>query len=182
MNQSKKPFIINVGLLINQPIGYSRAVPFEFKEIELDDGFTLRDMMGTIDLIRTQDGLRAQAVFDALAQNECSRCLEIYANEIHSEFEEFFTFPYVDSSEDEIEVPENGNIDFLPIIHDYLLMESPIQPICQPNCRGLCAVCGENLNHGTCEHFPPSGSEKIMEDDAQGEHKKTRSSTGTRTN
>lgn len=161
MNPSQKPFRINIGFLINQPIGYSRVLPFELDEIDVSDGLFLRAVDGSIDLIRTQDGLIARTMFDAEVESECSRCLTSFQKKITSEFEEFFTFPHVDSSEDEINVPEDGNIDFEPILHDYMLMELPINPVCRPDCRGLCSICGQNLNDALCEHKPPHEMEKI---------------------
>ncbi|MCD6356934.1 MAG: DUF177 domain-containing protein [Anaerolineaceae bacterium] len=152
MKSSPKLFQINIGFLINQPIGYLRSIPFEFSEIKMGEEFTFQNLNGSIELNRTQDGLRAHAVFDAEIESECSRCLEKFQEKIHSEFEELFTFPYVESSEDEIAIPEDGNIDFGPIVHDYLLMELPINPICKPDCKGLCAICGQNLNQMACEH------------------------------
>jgi uncharacterized protein len=165
LKSSLNPFRINIGFLINQPIGYSRALPFDFPEIKIGGEILIQNFSGTIDLIRTQDGFRAQAVFDGELENECSRCLETFREKIHSEYEEFFTFPHVDSSDDEIKVPEDGNIDFEPIIYDYVLMELPINPVCKPECKGLCMVCGQNLNQKLCEHqkekknkLPVSGS------------------------
>jgi uncharacterized protein len=152
LNPSQKPFHFNIGFLINQPIGYSRVLPFELDEIDMGDGLFLRAVNGSIDLIRTHDGLIARTVFNAEVESECSRCLKLFQEKIHSEFDEYFTFPYVEPSEDEIKVPENGNIDFKPILHDYFLMELSINPVCQPDCRGLCDICGQNLNQAVCEH------------------------------
>jgi uncharacterized protein len=30
----------------------------------------------------------------------------------------------------------------------------PIKPICRTDCKGLCTICGVNLNDMTCEHHP----------------------------
>ncbi len=156
MNPSQKNFRINIGFLINQPIGYSRVLPFDLDEIDMGNELFMHAVNGSVDLIRTHDGLIAQMVFNAEVESECSRCLEHFQNKIYSEFEEYFTFPYVEPSEDEIKVPENGNIDIKPILRDYLLMEMPINPVCQPDCRGLCNICGQNLNQAVCEHYQNS--------------------------
>lgn len=152
MKSTRNPFQINIGFLINQPTGYSRAIPFDFTQFELEDELFIHQLNGVIDLIRTQDGFRSQAVFDGIVDSECGRCLEKYKEKIHSEFEEYFTFPYVDPSDDEIPVADDGNVDFAPIIHDYLLMEFPANPVCREDCKGLCDICGVNLNHEICEH------------------------------
>lgn len=57
-----------------------------------------------------------------------------------------------------MKIPEDGNIDFGPILREYLLLEMPIKPLCKPDCKGLCTVCGENLNLTTCEHQLAPGS------------------------
>ena len=181
MNPSQKPFTINTGFLINQPIGYSRVLHFEFNEIDIEDDFLLKDVKGTIKLIRTHDGLRAQAVFDAQVESECGRCLEIFMNRIHSEFEQLFTFPYVESTEDEITVPENGNIDFKPILHDYLLMELPINPVCKPDCKGLCIICGQDLNQSPCEHIHADTAGEIREGTGKNDQLQKEIKTITRT-
>ena len=153
MKSPRSPFRINIGFLINQPIGYTRAIPFELAEYELGDEYIFSNLSGTIELTRTQDGLRAAANLSASIEDECGRCLDKFLNRLNTSFEEFFTFPFVEPSEDEIAVPEDGNIDFEPIVHDYLLMENRITPLCREDCLGLCDVCGQNLNHEKCVHF-----------------------------
>lgn len=152
MKATRNPFLINIGFLINQSIGYSRAIPFTVEEIELDDGLVVSQLEGEIELIRNQDGFRSQVTFKAFTQNQCGRCLEPFQEELTGTFEEFFTFPFVEASDDEIKVPESGNVDFKPILHDYILMEIPINPICKVGCKGLCDICGANRNQVDCGH------------------------------
>lgn len=45
----------------------------------------------------------------------------------------------------------HGNeIDLLKVVQDTLILALPIAPVCSPNCRGLCPICGQNLNRGGC--------------------------------
>jgi uncharacterized protein len=39
-----------------------------------------------------------------------------------------------------------------PLIREYALLEVPINPVCKVDCKGLCPVCGENLNQADCGH------------------------------
>ena len=34
------------------------------------------------------------------------------------------------------------------------LLETPISPVCKPDCQGLCMECGQNLNEKDCGHKP----------------------------
>ena len=152
MNQSVHPLRINLGFLVNQPPGFQRDIPFEFELYDFDEDFHVNDFRGTITLSRTQNGARALGDVSAMVSLDCGRCLDAYYQELKSEFEEIFTFANRPLSEDEAIIPFDGNIDFEPIIREYLLLEIPYSPVCRPDCKGLCVVCGENLNEKTCEH------------------------------
>ncbi|NCP16799.1 DUF177 domain-containing protein, partial [bacterium] len=49
-------------------------------------------------------------------------------------------------------LPEDGYIDLEPLMREYALLEVPISPVCKPDCKGLCPVCGEDLNLVNCGH------------------------------
>jgi uncharacterized metal-binding protein YceD (DUF177 family) len=45
----------------------------------------------------------------------------------------------------------HGNwLNLLPMVHDAIHLAVPIAPRCRPDCRGLCPVCGADLNKGQC--------------------------------
>lgn len=71
----------------------------------------------------------------------CDRCLtEAIENQEHDFEEELNPEEIVD---DEIDLTE--------IVRDNLLAGQPLKNLCKPDCRGLCPVCGKNLNNGRCE-------------------------------
>ncbi|HNC16410.1 MAG TPA: DUF177 domain-containing protein, partial [Solirubrobacterales bacterium] len=41
---------------------------------------------------------------------------------------------------------EEGTLDLAAWTHDALILSLPEQILCQPDCLGLCPVCGESLN------------------------------------
>ncbi len=41
-------------------------------------------------------------------------------------------------------------LDFQPVVLEMLSLVWPMQPRCTEECRGLCPVCGSNLNTDTC--------------------------------
>ncbi len=151
MNQPQKPFRVNVGFLINQPIGFSREIPFSFGLYQFQEE-TVENLEGTINLVRTQTGVQALIDFTALVDAQCVRCLENFKQPLHANFQELFTYSLEPLSEDEESIPEDGYLDFENSISDYLFLEYPIKPLCKPDCRGLCPVCGQNLNEADCEH------------------------------
>jgi len=152
VNKPSRTFRINVGFFINQPIGYNRDIPFELAQYDFEDGLSVRNLEGNLNLSRTQGGLRIQGDFKALTTAQCGRCLDDFELALDSQFEEIFTYENHPLSEDELIIPEDGNIDFEPYVRDYLLLEVPINPICKPDCLGLCDICGENRNLRDCGH------------------------------
>ncbi len=45
---------------------------------------------------------------------------------------------------------QDNQIDLLPALQEHLILATPLQPLCDENCSGLCQVCGANLNEGVC--------------------------------
>ncbi len=161
MNYSRKPLRINIGFLINQPAGYLKEIPFEFDQLPIDENQMFIDPKGVVKLARTQNGLRSLIDFTAQLKVECGRCLEPFMLPLTTHFEEIFTFHNRPLSEDEQVIPEDGNIDLELLVRDYLLLEVPINPVCSPDCRGLCSICGENLNHIDCGHDQEKDEESL---------------------
>jgi uncharacterized protein len=41
-------------------------------------------------------------------------------------------------------------IDLDPAVREQILLSIPSYPVCRESCKGLCPVCGSNLNDGDC--------------------------------
>jgi uncharacterized protein len=41
------------------------------------------------------------------------------------------------------------------LVREEVLLAMPYKPLCKPDCRGLCAQCGQDLNTGMCGCAPP---------------------------
>lgn len=44
----------------------------------------------------------------------------------------------------------NDEIDLEPMLHDVLLLELPMAPLCAQGCKGICPNCGANRNDEPC--------------------------------
>lgn len=152
MNSQRFPLRINVGFLRNEPLGSFRDIHFEFAELQLPPDFEVKNLSGGAHISRTPQGLLFECNFHATTTLECVRCLEPYDQELSTEFSEVFSYKNVEFTESGLVIPEDGNVDLDPVVREYLLLDSPIKPLCKPDCQGLCTICGENLNFNTCEH------------------------------
>lgn len=44
----------------------------------------------------------------------------------------------------------NGEVDVEPFVAEFLKLQIPMRFLCSEECKGLCAVCGEDKNLGPC--------------------------------
>jgi uncharacterized protein len=152
VSYSSSSLRINVGFLVNQPVGFSRDVHFDPENIYLSPDLDLRDFFGVLRLGRTPHGVLARGDFKASMEFECGRCLNAFWMQLNTSFNESYHFKKQLITEAELIIPSDQKIDFSPLLRECLLLEIPINPICKPECKGLCIVCGADLNEIDCEH------------------------------
>ncbi len=143
---------LNVGFLINQPVGSSREFNFDIPVLRLDADFDLHYLTGTAKLTRTAQGLLAQVKLQAILDTECVRCLTRAQQPLQTDFTELYAFSPNSATDSELLVPETAQINLAPLVREYMLLDIPISPLCRPDCKGLCPICGENQNETTCHH------------------------------
>ncbi len=152
MTNPRRPFRLNVGFIVHQEVGYNHEFLFEYENIQIADDLDLRHFEGVANIGRTPQGLIVQADFSGDTTLECVRCLNEFEHSLDWELTELYAFNEKSVSESELLLPEDAQIDLQPLIREYALLEIPINPICTPGCKGLCPVCGEDLNQIDCGH------------------------------
>jgi DUF177 domain-containing protein len=85
-------------------------------------------------------------------QLSCSRCLIEYGEDFGVDLDEMFYFePQLAEEKDGYEVKDQ-TVDLEPMLRDAIVLNIPIKPVHAEDCRGLCAVCGADLNVTDCKH------------------------------
>jgi uncharacterized protein len=129
---------------LSVPIELSERIGTAVVGLPAGSKFTLELRLESV-----HEGILASGELVATAETECSRCLEPMNLEIHVDFQELFAYSV--QSDDDLLV-EGDHIDIEQTVIDSVVPSLPFQPVCKPNCLGLCAVCGEKLendpNHG----------------------------------
>ena len=155
------PLRLNVGFIVAQSAGYSREFPIEVPRILLPPDLTLTRLAGTVLITRTNQGILIQANLRAALELECVRCLNPSRQRLQTQFTELYAFSRRYITESNLMMPETGIIDLTPVLREYMLLEVPISPLCRPDCKGLCPVCGNNLNETTCQHDDEPGDPRL---------------------
>ena len=90
----------------------------------------------------------------------CSRCLEPLTVPVDLPFDLRYQPHTANAGEGEREIEEddlstafyeNDEIDLGQLMREQFYLALPMKPLCSEACRGLCPVCGTNLNRGACD-------------------------------
>lgn len=91
---------------------------------------------------------------------ECSRCLEMFDTPVQVNVSTCF-LPQPEEappeekelhpSDIEVEYYRENTIDLAQPVFDQILLTQPLIPLCRSECKGLCAQCGVNHNHESCQ-------------------------------
>jgi uncharacterized protein len=93
-------------------------------------------------------------------QLACSRCLEPFDVPVDTTFDALLLPAEVNTGAGEQEVAdedlgvsfyEDETIDLAGLMREQFYLALPMKPLCQPDCKGLCPVCGINRNRETCD-------------------------------
>jgi uncharacterized protein len=155
------PLRLNVGFVVAQSAGFSRDFPFDIPQISVPPDLRLNSLNGLVRATRTPQGILLQADFHTQIDLECVRCLTDFQQTLAFNFTELYAFSQRYVTDSGLLMPETGIIDLSPVIREYVLLEIPISPLCRPDCKGLCPICGNNLNESTCFHEEESGDPRL---------------------
>jgi uncharacterized protein len=104
----------------------------------------------TLESVR--EGVLVSGTAQGLLHLSCARCLVEYQQDFERKLNEIF---YLDSTAaEEAEGYEvSGEVmDLEPMLRDAIVLDIPAKPLHDDDCRGLCPVCGIDLNTGECGH------------------------------
>lgn len=111
-----------------------------------------------LDLTITNEGkktlhIKGQMQLTALAP--CARCLSDVEVPLSIEFDEKFDMNLTDEQRaealDESDFLHGYNLDVDKLVYGEALLVWPIRVLCSSDCKGLCKICGQNLNLKTCD-------------------------------
>jgi uncharacterized protein len=157
MSNSRNPFRLNVGFILHEDVGTSHEFSFDLPQVKVGEDLELRQLAGALSIGRTAQGLLLTGEFSGTTELTCVRCLRPFDQTLNWKLTEVFALSAKTVSESGLIVPEDAQIDLQPILRDYALLEVPIKTLCREDCRGLCPVCGQDLNVMDCGHRPASG-------------------------
>lgn len=114
---------------------------------------------GTLDVEKSGEQVTVRGKLLAVAHLECVRCLRPFELPLRPPFELFSERAGSSRNKGEeaelerdryMKFHDGRRLDVGEEIRETLLLELPMTPRCREDCRGLCPVCGADLNEGPC--------------------------------
>jgi uncharacterized protein len=89
---------------------------------------------------RITNAVTADLALSASIYLNCSRCLK----QFEADFNKVLRLSYsLDKTDLEIDLGQD--------IRQEVILDYPLKPLCRPDCRGLCPVCGKDSNTDSCD-------------------------------
>ncbi len=146
----------NVATLLRAAPGTERRYPVEAFEMEIADDLRLaQPIEGEVRLSRAGRSIVARAHLTTAIDGYCSRCLMAVVAPIDVDIEEV-AIPSVDidtglpvaeaEEPDALRLDDHHELDLGEPVREAISLAEPISLLCRSDCRGLCLVCGIDLN------------------------------------
>lgn len=156
----RQPLVVDTTKLPRQP-GATRALQ-RVVPAPADLGLELisvpvgSDLELDLTLTSVSEGVYVSGHVRGSVTGECGRCLD----EIDQSFDVSVAelFAYVDSTteettdEDEVGRMQGDLLDLEPAVRDAVVLTLPANPVCRPDCPGLCTECGARLADLPADH------------------------------
>ena len=121
-----------------------------------------------------EDGVLVRGKLYGQVSLPCDRCAEATTFDIEHNFDEFEEYPAtaglqsMDSGEDNlpesvlIRLEKGGPVlDIGDLLWEEFCLALPVKPLCGDDCKGVCPVCGANLNRGSCGCAEEAGDPRL---------------------
>ncbi len=138
-------------------------VPVFFCEyVSLPKNGIIADEKAKVYVSGTIQNLNSCFLFEAKAEANitfcCCRCLKLCNQSLSFNICEKFSKlsnSKIQQNQEELEeneffVSDNDTINLMPAVEANLLVNLPMTVLCNENCKGLCPICGQNLNETSC--------------------------------
>lgn len=144
---------------------YFEKIPEEGLEINFSDNFETNESLFNINSFKgtiypVNENFILTGNLNITIKDICDRCLKDFKENIEEKILiEIVKENTTDTEAEEIELKDEDMglyfvneefIDMEEIISQEAVLLRPIKRLCSQECKGLCPICGINLNHDTC--------------------------------
>lgn len=143
---------VEISELLRHP-GTSKRYEFsaDVDGLSLDMGHVRPTLDFDLELASLVEGVLVSGHARGSYELECSRCLSLFDAVFDVELDEMLAYEGQAGSEDGYAVSDD-HAHLEPVVRDSVVLAMPLNPLCRPDCKGLCLVCGADRNTIDCGH------------------------------
>ena len=137
----------------------TKQVTISYKKPVFSDGIMSYDVVSEVPAQLTFTGTengkaRITGKGSITLKMQCGRCLTDMEVPVEYEIDRMVYAPDLVTEEIAEEQPfvEEYLLDGISLITDEILLAMPMKVLCRSDCKGICKVCGKNLNLTDCGH------------------------------
>lgn len=148
---SNRVLKLNVGFLLSAGPGNKKDAELGVTDpVRVSDDVVANYVTGIARLTRGKEGILVQTDIHVGIERECTRCLELFEQDMHLRVEELYAYPRP-MDETEFFIGQDAKLDLAPLLRAEVLIELSHRRYCRDDCKGLCQQCGINLNYEDCD-------------------------------
>ena len=142
----------SISALEKAPVRKDGELPGEFLDLAAEDAFAPAGVVEyDLTAALVSGGVLVSGSCSCLMHTVCGKCLKEFdflleAPDLHIFFE-------LEENQEELDTADD--------IRAELLLELPMNPLCDPECQGLCPVCGVDRNRQHCSCNTAAAAEKV---------------------
>lgn len=123
----------------------------DIADIDIDGVFPFRTPIDVTATAKNRASLVSLSIRACFSYSRsCDRCSTDFTREMDLLFEHKLAQTLVDDGNDDyIETPD-FKLELDDIVVSDILLSLPQKNLCKDDCKGLCQICGKNLNEGDC--------------------------------
>ncbi len=126
---------------LNIQLGDIKEIEYNYDKILIDKPIIFEGVITNYDKV-----LNVTGIIKISFNTYCYSCGKEFEHEQEIEFNETFTGS---PGEEEYELLSE-KIDLDKAVIDNIVLKLPTKLLCKPDCKGLCSICGGNLNEVKC--------------------------------
>lgn len=124
--------------------------------------------------IRIGDMVEVEGHLASVVRLTCGRCLNEFSAPLESNFALTYTRLVPGINDDAVQAEVQLNAEDMGLIwfqgeeinlhngiQEQVVLAFPLKAVCKENCKGLCSICGTNLNDGNCVCVRDSSDSKF---------------------
>ena len=132
------------------------TVDLEMKSFESRLGEFLITKKTPVEFTFTNIGVnkaKVEGSVELTFDTRCDRCLTEVPTTLELQFDRIVTSPDAvteDEEDDDLSFMEGYQLDVETFVYNEILVNWPAKILCREECKGVCPVCGQNLNIKEC--------------------------------